>query len=93
MKLIIAIIDEQYSTKVIRKLMSEKIRTTKLASTGGFLSRGNITLLIGVDDDQVENIVGLVDGICKKSKIKSGDEEVTVGANLFVVPIDGYYRV
>ncbi len=93
MKLIIAIIDEQYSNKVVRKLMSEKIRTTKLASTGGFLSKGNTTLLIGVDKDQVDRISELIAGICKKRKIKNGDEEVTVGANLFVVPIDSYQRV
>ncbi|WP_409228695.1 cyclic-di-AMP receptor [Gudongella sp. SC589] len=93
MKLIIAIIDEQYSNKVVRKLMSEKIRTTKLASTGGFLSKGNTTLLIGVNDDQVDVISELIAGICKKQKVQNGDEQVTVGANLFVVPIDSYQRV
>ncbi|MGM0396944.1 MAG: cyclic-di-AMP receptor [Bacillota bacterium] len=93
MKLIIAIIDEQYSNKVVRKLMSEKIRTTKLASTGGFLSKGNTTLLIGVDENQVDRISELIAGICKKSKVKSKDGEVTVRANLFIVPIDSYHRV
>ena len=93
MKLIIAIIDEQYSSKVVRKLMSEKIRTTKLASTGGFLSKGNTTLLMGVNEDQVDRISELIAGICKKQKVRNGDDEVTVGANLFVVPIDSYQRV
>ena len=93
MKLIIAIIDEQFTNKVVRKLMSEKIRTTKLASSGGFLSRGNATLLMGVEDDQVEKTSQIISEICKKQKVRKGNNEVTVGANLFVVPIDSYQKV
>ena len=50
MKLIIAIIQDQYITKVIRALMENKIRTTRLSSTGGFLKSGNTTLLIGAEE-------------------------------------------
>ena len=36
MKLIIAIVQDEYATNVIKSLMSNKYRTTKLSSTGGF---------------------------------------------------------
>ncbi len=51
MKLVIAIIQDEYISKVVRVLMENKIRTTKLASTGGFLKAGSTTLFIGIDKD------------------------------------------
>ena len=39
MKLIIAIVQDDFATKVIRSLMDKKYRTTKLSSTGGFKGR------------------------------------------------------
>jgi hypothetical protein len=41
----------------------------------------------------VDRISELIAGICKKQKVQNGDEQVTVGANLFVIPIDSYQRV
>lgn len=93
MKLIVAIIDDEFSGKVVKTLMAEKIRTTKLASTGGFLSSGNTTLLIGVEDERVEEITELINKQCKSKKVKNGTDEVTVGVNLFVMSVSGYERI
>ena len=93
MKLIIAIIDDEFSVKVVKALMEEKIRATKLASTGGFLSSGNTTLLVGVEDDRVEEISDLISSQCKSKKVRNGSSEVTVGVNLFVMPVEGYERI
>lgn len=93
MKLIVAIIDDEFSGKVVKALMAEKIRTTKLSSTGGFLSSGNTTLLIGVEDDRVDEITELINRQCKSKRIKNGPDEVTVGVNLFVMPVSGYERI
>ena len=93
MKLIIAIIDDEFSGKVVKALMAEKIRATKLASTGGFLSSGNTTLLVGVEDERLEEISKLISDLCKNKKVRNGDVEVTVGANLFVMPVEGYERI
>ncbi|MDY0255928.1 cyclic-di-AMP receptor [Gudongella oleilytica] len=93
MKLIVAIIDDEFSGKVVKALMAEKIRATKLSSTGGFLSSGNTTLLIGVEDDRVDEITELINKHCKSKRIKNGTEEVTVGVNLFVMPVSGYERI
>ena len=38
---------------------------TKLASSGGFLRRGNTTLLIGVEDEKKDDLLEMVKKICK----------------------------
>lgn len=94
MKLVIAIIQDEYISKVVRVLMENKIRTTKLASTGGFLKAGSTTLFIGIDKDQVDNLINLIEPICKSKTIVQGGEEITVGgANLFVLPMEDYVKI
>lgn len=94
MKLIIAIIQDQYINKVIRALMEKKIRTTRLSSTGGFLKAGNTTLLIGAEEKNIPNIVEIIEGQCKSTKVTEGSSEITVGgANLFIIDIDQHIKI
>ncbi len=94
MKLIIAIIQDDYVNKVIRILMDNKIRTTRLSSTGGFLKSGNTTLLIGTEEKEIDRIVDLISSQTKSKKVKDGKEEVLVGgANLFVIDIHDYIKL
>ena len=94
MKLIIAIIQDEYINKVIRALMENKIRTTKLSSTGGFLKSGNTTLLIGAEEKDIQNIVEIIKGQSKSTKVREAGSEVTVGgANLFIIDIDEYVKI
>lgn len=94
MKLIIAIIQDEYINKVIKALMGKKIRTTKLSSTGGFLKAGNTTLLIGVEEHRLEQVIELIRAECTSTKVKNGNDEITVGgANLFIVDIDQYVKI
>lgn len=94
MKLIIAIIQDEYINKVGRALMENKIRTTKLSSTGGFLKSGNTTLFIGVEDEQVDKVVEIIEPICKTRTVVEGGQEVEVGgANLFVLPMEQHVKI
>lgn len=94
MKLIIAIIQDEHVNKVIRTLMDNKIRTTRLSSTGGFLKAGNTTLLIGTEEEEIDHIVDLISHQTKSKKIKDGKEEVLVGgANLFVIDIHDHIKL
>ena len=54
MKLVIAIVNKDDSSAVASTLNKSGHYVTKLASTGGFLSKGNVTLLIGTDEDKVD---------------------------------------
>ena len=94
MKLIIAIIQNEFSTKVIKSLMANEYRTTKLSSTGGFLRSGNTTLLIGVEDEKVDEVVKVIEKECKSQKISKDKDEVTVGgANIFVLNMQDFKKI
>ncbi|RCK09572.1 hypothetical protein DT075_39610 [Bacillus licheniformis] len=56
MKLIIAVVQDQDSNRLLKALTDHNFRVTKLASTGGFLKSGNTTFMLGVDDIRVDKI-------------------------------------
>lgn len=60
MKLIFAIIQNDDERILLKKLTEQGFRVTKLASTGGFLRTGNSTLMIGVDDEEVTTVLGII---------------------------------
>ena len=108
MKLIVAIVQDEDSQRLINELMTEGFRVTKLATTGGFLRSGNTTLLVGVEDDQTEAAIGFIEKICKSRKqVTSAPSpmvnstgtytpfpfEVMVGgATVFVLTVDQFYK-
>lgn len=64
MKLLIAIIQDQDTAKLTQQLVEHGYRSTKLSSTGGFLKSGNTTLLIGVEEQQVEEVLAIIKETC-----------------------------
>jgi len=54
MKMIIVIVKDSDAEPVTRALTASDFRVTRIASTGGFLRSGVVTLLIGVNDERVE---------------------------------------
>lgn len=64
MKLIISIIQDHDTEPVSKALTSMGFRVTLIGSTGGFLKRGSSTLLIGVEDDQVEQALQILRDTC-----------------------------
>ncbi len=76
LKLIIAIVQDEFTNQVVKNLMAEKYRTTKLSSTGGFLKSGNTTLLIGVENKDVKNVVNIIEESCKSKKANKGERRI-----------------
>ena len=68
MKLIIAIVQDEDSSKLLTGLMRKGIGVTKLATTGGFLKAGNTTLMIGIEDERVEEAINTIEAVCKSRK-------------------------
>ena len=60
MKLILAIVNDEDGNKVINELSKNGFSVTKLATTGGFLKAGNITMIIGTDDDKVQDVIEII---------------------------------
>ena len=64
MKMITAIINKKDTPNVCRSLTELHFEFTKLATTGGFLREGNTTLLIGVQDDALQNALTAIRNNC-----------------------------
>ena len=68
MKLIFAVVNGDDSAAVSKALAKSGFRATKLASSGSFLSSGNTTFLICVEEDQVDEVIGIVQQRCHHRK-------------------------
>ncbi len=64
MKMIIAIVRDADNDTILQALLDADYRVTKIASSGGFLRRGNTTLMIGVDEEQVEAVIQIIRDRC-----------------------------
>jgi uncharacterized protein YaaQ len=92
MKLLLAIVQDQDAGPVVSALVDEEYRVTRINTHGGFLRRGNATLLIGADDDQVDPIIKVIDR--HTAARESDDSGVQIGAGtVFVLPIGLSIRV
>jgi uncharacterized protein YaaQ len=87
MKMIITILKDSDADAVTQALISAEYRVTRVASTGGFLRSGFVTLLLGVDDDRVDSAIVLIRG---KLKPAAGNEK---RATLFVIPVERFEQV
>ena len=68
MKLIIAIVQDEDASKLLSKLMQNGFGVTKLATTGGFLKAGNTTLLLGAEEERIQEAIHIVETVCKSRK-------------------------
>ncbi len=60
MKMITAIINKKDAGSVCSALIDEGYYFTKTASSGGFLTIGNTTLIIGIEDDKVDAVLDII---------------------------------
>jgi uncharacterized protein YaaQ len=87
MKMVILIIKDSDADEITQTLTSEKYRVTRIASTGGFLRRGVVTLLLGVRDERLESALELIRN--KLTPLPSGERRAT----FFVVPVERFEQV
>ena len=109
MKLIIAIVNDEDSLDLVDLLTQKQHRVTKLATTGGFLKSGNTTLMIGTENEKVDEIIALIEQTCKTRKqVISNPSPLTTttgvyvpypmdievgGATVFVVDVENFVRI
>jgi uncharacterized protein YaaQ len=65
MKLVVAIVQAADSAGLVAALGAAGYRSTVVSTTGGFLQSGNSTVLIGVEDEQVDDVVALISANCR----------------------------
>ena len=64
MKMITAVVNRKDTNKVCGELNRQGVEFTRLATTGGFLRTGNTTLLIGVADEKLDEVIGIIRRNC-----------------------------
>jgi uncharacterized protein YaaQ len=105
-KLLIAIVHTDDAGRLVEALRSANLRVTQVNSRGGFLRAGNVMIYSGVEDDQVETAMGIIDANCHSRTVSVPAEllgsleanwlptEVTYGgATVFVMPLDEIRRI
>ena len=60
MKMLLAIINSDDAHSVMNHLMEAGFQITKLATTGGFLRAGNVTILIGLEDSRLDEAMDII---------------------------------
>ena len=106
MKLIIAMVQDEDSETTVQALTEHGHRVTRLATTGGFLRRGNTTLLIGIEDAQVDDVMSVLRQTCRRRTafttlvsetpmmLPASVVEVEVGgATVFVLDMERFEQV
>jgi uncharacterized protein YaaQ len=63
-KLLIVVVNSDDAHPLTDSLMGEGYRATMISTTGGFLREGNATLLIGVADENVQDVLKMIKEKC-----------------------------
>ncbi|HLE14740.1 MAG TPA: cyclic-di-AMP receptor [Anaerolineales bacterium] len=88
MKLIIAILRDEDSEPVSTAMIEAGFRATRIASTGGLLRRGSTTMMVGVEDDRIDEAMQVV-----RAHVSAAAEPGMRRATLFVVKVDRFVQV
>ncbi len=109
MKLVLAIVQKEDAGTLIDVLTEQGYRATRINTAGGFLKEGNATVLVGVEDTKVDEVLSLVESNCNTRTqyinplppvMEPGEfympypVEVQVGgATVFVLSVERYERL
>ncbi|MBY6275606.1 MAG: hypothetical protein CWE10_05190 [Symbiobacterium thermophilum] len=98
MKMIVAVVRDEYAGPLTEALTRKGLGATKLSSTGGFLKAGNTTFLIGVRDDQLEEALDAIRGACPGAQVgqgspKGGKTAPQSSATVFILGVERMLKV
>src|SRR5699024_7203516 len=109
MKQIIAVVQDKDSNRLVGALSEGNFQTTKLATTGGILKEGNTTLMIGCQDEHIDEALDTIKENCSQRELMvapiaqiDGNADSYIpkhvkvevgGAKVFIVPNESFFRV
>lgn len=103
MKLVVGIINSDDVNDLLAEITKASFQATKLSTSGGFLKMGNVTVLVGVEDEQVDEVVEIFRSCCSRRTqmipttppylgegfVSAAPVQVTIGgATLFIIDVD-----
>ena len=109
MKLVVAIVHNEDAGSLVDGLLEREYRATRLHSSGGFLKQSNATIIVGVEEPQIEEVLAIIRRTCTARTqivnpmppiMEPGEFfmpyplEVEVGgATVFVLPVERFERL
>lgn len=107
MKLLIAIVQDQDAPGLIDVVTESDFRVTRLATSGGFLKAGNTTLLMGVDEERIEELLEIIKENCEAREVPTSFVSMSIpgdtympypinvtlgGATIFILDVEEYLQ-
>jgi uncharacterized protein YaaQ len=108
-KLVVAIVHNEDAGTLVDALLKAEFRATRLHSSGGFLKQSNATVMVGVDESDVDRVLEMIRATCTSRTqvvnpmppiMEPGEfympypvEVEMGGATVFVLPVDRFDRI
>ena len=87
MKMILAAIEDTKIDLITKALLQASSRVTRLASTGSLLREGTTSLMIGVNDEEVESALAII-----REQFPITQETRKTHATIFVLDVKDFER-
>ncbi len=90
MKLLYAIVHDEDTPRLMAELNKSGFRVTKLNSSGGFLRSGNTTLMIVIEEAQMQSVLDIIRSYssARKAAINTNVTPANVGGAYVPYPVE-----
>lgn len=88
MKLLVAIVNNEDASLVLSELTKGGFSVTKLSTSGGFLRAGNVTMLIGVEEEKIEDVLDIIKEFSSQRKQMTPVNSAYIGDSLMTIPVE-----
>lgn len=108
MKLLIGIVNNDDANELLNEMNKAAFQATRLSTSGGFLKTGNVTFLVGVEEDRVEELIDIFRSCCSRRTqmvptappfigegfLSAAPVEITIGgATIFVIDMEKFIKL
>jgi len=108
MKLLVGIVNNDDANELLNEMNKLSFQATKLSTSGGFLKTGNVTFLVGVEDERVDELISVFENCCSRRTqmvptappfigegfLSATPVEITIGgATIFILDIEKFLKI
>ncbi len=90
-KLVVAVVRSDDANKISEALIKRHIGNTRINTAGGFLRRGNVTLLVGIPAAHVDEVLDIIRENISGQPLEG--QEMSDRGVAFVMDVGRYIRV
>jgi uncharacterized protein YaaQ len=93
MKLVWAVVQNEDAGGALKALVNKGFRTTRINTVGGLLKKGNVSLLTGVESEQVDDVIATLREHCHPRGASKDAPAERAKAVVFVIDAPGFLQV